>query len=232
MWHALDVIETVDTNNQLDAFELACECGDTLLDILLLEALDKLLGIDTDGEGTNSDEFAIIVDAVRGGRGLTVDTLVQAWGIRRIGIDDCANLQNSGTAAQEVPCVVVCVEANQVAVEDTQQKRFPDRQDAVDFTAGEGGVKKEANLDVLLGVADLLAQHLGKQHHVIIMNPDHISVLHILDNLLCEQAVDLAVSSPGGLVERDLTGVVVEKRPEDGVCGGALMSDKKANNKE
>lgn len=146
--------------------------------------------------------------------------------------DGCSDLQNSGTAAQEVPGVVVGVEANQVAVEDTQQKRFPDGQDAVDLTAGEGGVKEEANLDVLLGVADLLAQHLGKQHHVIVVDPDHISVLYILGNFLCEQAVDLTVSSPGGLVERDLTGVVVEKRPEDGVCGGAPMSDKEADSRK
>ena len=218
MWHALDVIETVDTNDELDTFELAFECRDTLLDARLLEAFDKLLRIDTDRKGTNSDEFSIEVHAIRGSRCLTVEMLVQAWGSKRIWLDDCADLQNSGTAAQEVPGVVVCVEANQIAVEDTQQKRFPDRQNSIDFTAGEGGMKEEANLDVLLGVADLLAKHLGKQHQVIIVDPDHISVLDILDNLLCEQAVDLAVSSPGGLVEGDLTGVVVEERPEDGIC--------------
>lgn len=76
--HSLDVIETVDTNNQLNALELACERGNTLLDILLLEALDKLFGIDTNGEGTNSDKFAIIIDAVRGGRCLAVELLAQA----------------------------------------------------------------------------------------------------------------------------------------------------------
>lgn len=78
LWHALDVIETIDTNNQLDAFKLACERSDTLLDILLLEAFDELLGIDTDREGTDSDEFAIIIDAIRCSRGLTVEMLVQA----------------------------------------------------------------------------------------------------------------------------------------------------------
>lgn len=75
--HSLDVIETVDTNNQLDALELACERGNTLLDILLLEALDELFGIDTNGEGTNSDKFAIIIDSVRGGWCLAVKLLVQ-----------------------------------------------------------------------------------------------------------------------------------------------------------
>lgn len=123
------------------------------------------------------------------------------------------------------------MEANQVAVEDTQQKRFPDRQDTINLTAGEGSMKEEADLDVLLGVADLLAEHLGKQHQVVIVDPDHISVLDILDNLLCEQAVDLAVSSPGGLVEGDLTGVVVEEGPEDRVCEEALMSGNEERDK-
>ena len=92
LWHTLDVIETVDTNDQLDIFELALEGGNALLDILLLQAFDKLLRIDTDGEGTDGDKFAFVLNAIRGGRGLTVEMLVQ---LRRIEIHDCADLQNS-----------------------------------------------------------------------------------------------------------------------------------------
>ena len=74
---ALDVVQPVDADNQLDALELAREGGDALLDLGLLEALDELFGIDTNGEGTNSDKFAIIIDTVRGGWCLAVKLLVQ-----------------------------------------------------------------------------------------------------------------------------------------------------------
>lgn len=48
---------------------------------------------------------------------------------------------------------------------------------------------------------------------MVIVDPDEIAVLHVLDNSLGEEAIDLLVSSPGGLVKGDLTGVVVEERP-------------------
>lgn len=47
------------------------------------------------------------------------------------------------------------------------------------------------------------------------MDPDLVTILDILNNLLCEQQVYLLVSRPRALVECDLTRVVVEERPED-----------------
>lgn len=45
------------------------------------------------------------------------------------------------------------------------------------------------------------------------MHPDQIIVLNILRNCLCEETVGLGVCVPSGLVEGDLTGVVVEEGP-------------------
>lgn len=116
-----------------------------------------------------------------------------------------------------MPGVVVGVETNQIAMQHAQEKLVPDRQNTIDLTAGERSVQEEANLDILLTVANLLAQHLGQQHEVIIMHPDQITVLDLLRNRLGEQPIRLLVCFPCGLVECDLTGVVVEQRPEDGV---------------
>lgn len=113
--------------------------------------------------------------------------------------------------------VVVCVEANQVALEDAKQQLLANRKDTVDLAAGERSMQEEANLDVLLGVADFLAQHLGQQHQVVIVDPNEVAILDILDHLLGEQTVDLLVGFPGGLVKCDLAGVVMEKRPENRV---------------
>lgn len=96
------------------------------------------------------------------------------------------NSQYPRAAAQEVPGVVVRVEADQVAVEDAQQQLFAHGQDAIDLAAGEGGVEEKANLDILLGIANLLAQHLGQQHQVVVVNPDQVAILHVLGDLLGE----------------------------------------------
>ena len=50
---------------------------------------------------------------------------------------------------------------------------------------------------------------------MVVVDPDQIVVLYILCDLLCEQTVGFLVGIPCGLVEGDLTGVVVEEGPED-----------------
>jgi hypothetical protein len=47
-------------------------------------------------------------------------------------------------------CVVVCVEANQIAVKDAQEQGLSNRENSVDLTTGEWRMQEEANLDILL----------------------------------------------------------------------------------
>jgi hypothetical protein len=72
--------------------------------------------------------------------------------------------QDARTTAQEVTCVIVSVEADQVTVKYTQQDLVSDRQNAVDLGAGKRCVEEETKLDVLLGIANLLAQHSRQEH--------------------------------------------------------------------
>lgn len=53
---------------------------------------------------------------------------------------------------------------------------------------------------------------------MIVVNPDQIAILNVLDDSLGKQTVNFAVSGPSALVESDFTRVVVEKRPENRVC--------------
>lgn len=76
--------------------------------------------------------------------------------------------------------VVVSVEPNQIAMQHTQEELVANRQDTIDLTAGERSVQEEPDLDVLLAVADLLAQHLRQQHEVVVMHPDQIAILDFL----------------------------------------------------
>lgn len=95
----------------------------------------------------------------------------------------------------------------------------------VDFTTGEWGVQKEADLDVLdwlLAFArvavDLLSKQLGQQHQVVVLDPDQIAIADNLRDGLGEESVGLLVCAPVLLVERDLTRVVVEQWPENAIC--------------
>jgi hypothetical protein len=114
--------------------------------------------------------------------------------------------------------IVVGVEANQVAGQGAAQDLVANREDAVDLRTWEWCVEEEADLDVLLGVANLLTQHLWHEHEMVVVDPYHVVVLHVLCDCLCEQAVGFAICLPCGLVESDLTGVVMEQWPHNSVC--------------
>lgn len=59
-------------------------------------------------------------------------------------------LQDSRATAEEMSGIVIGMEADQIAMEDTQQELISDRQDSVNLTARERRVEEEANLDILL----------------------------------------------------------------------------------
>jgi hypothetical protein len=91
-------------------------------------------------------------------------------------------------------------------------------------------VEEEANLDILLGFANLLTQHLWHEHEVLVVHPHHVVVLYILCDSFCKQTVGFHIAVPCRLVEGDLTGVVVEERPHDGICKLANSSKKGVDN--
>jgi hypothetical protein len=60
--------------------------------------------------------------------------------------------------------IVICVETDEIAVEKTGKESLSYRQDSVNFAAGERGMEKEANLDILFRFSNLLAEHLREKH--------------------------------------------------------------------
>jgi hypothetical protein len=42
----------------------------------------------------------------------------------------------------------------------------------IDFTTGEGGVKKESDFNVLFGLSDGLAEESWEDHEMVILDPD------------------------------------------------------------
>lgn len=73
---ALDVVEPVDADHQLHAVELVLQAGDAALDLGALEALDELLGVDSNGEGAHGDGPVHEFDAAGGGHEASVELSV------------------------------------------------------------------------------------------------------------------------------------------------------------
>lgn len=125
------------------------------------------------------------------------------------------DLQDSGATAEEMSGVIIGVETHEIAVQYAIQNLVADGQDSIDFATGEGCVQEESELDVALSVTNLFAEHGRQEHQVVIVHPNQVVVLDIFCNLLGEEPVGFAVCVPCGLVEGDLTGVVVEQGPQN-----------------
>lgn len=106
----LDVVETVDTDDELDALEATAEGRDALLNFLLLEGLVELARLDTDRERADRGVAADELDAVRG----------------------ALEAEKARARRDEVAGVVVGVEADEVAVEDTEEDLAADGEGAAE----------------------------------------------------------------------------------------------------
>jgi len=67
LWNTLDVIETVDTDDELDAFEFLLQLLDPFLHLRSFQAFGKLFRVDTNWKGANGDDLAGKFDGIRGG---------------------------------------------------------------------------------------------------------------------------------------------------------------------
>lgn len=74
-------------------------------------------------------------------------------------------------------------------------------------------MKEEANSDVGLGLSNFLSEHLRKQHEVIVVDPDHIVVLHVGRDGARKLSVDFLIRLPCFAIEVDVAWMVVEQGP-------------------
>lgn len=93
--------------------------------------------------------------------------------------------------------IVIGVETNQVAMQNSQEKLIANGENAIDLATREGSVKEEANLDVLLAVADLFTQHFREQHEMVVVDPDQIPILDFFGDGLGEKPIGFLVGLPG-----------------------------------
>ena len=59
-----------------------------------------------------------------------------------------------------MPCIVVGVETNEIAVKNPEEDLVSDWKDSVDLGGWKWCVEKEANLDIGCPITNLLAEHL------------------------------------------------------------------------
>jgi len=107
--YPFDVIQSVNTNNQLDAAESPLELLDSRLDLRFLDTIDELFGVDTDGEGTDVAVLPIELNTV----------------------GHSGKRENTRAGRQEMASIVVSVETDEVAMENAQQNFTTDWEDTV-----------------------------------------------------------------------------------------------------
>ena len=116
LWYPFDIIQSINTDDQLDTAESPLELVDPRLDLRFLDATDELFRIDTDGEGADVAVFPIELNPVGHG----------------------GKREDTRAGRKEVAGIVVGVEADEVAVKNAQQDFTSDWKDAVVCYSGYG----------------------------------------------------------------------------------------------
>jgi len=72
LWNSFDVVQTVDTDDELGTSELFLKLLDTFLYLRPLESFCKFIWINSDRESSDCDNFASEFDSIRGSNQATV----------------------------------------------------------------------------------------------------------------------------------------------------------------
>ena len=107
--YALDIIQPVNTDDQLDTAEPPLELLDSRLNLWFLDAIDELFGVDTNREGPDVAVFSIELNTV----------------------GHSGKREDAGAGREEVASIIVGVEADEVAVKNTQQDFTTNWEDTV-----------------------------------------------------------------------------------------------------
>jgi hypothetical protein len=75
-----------------------------------------------------------------------------------------------------------------------------------------------ANLDVALGIAELLTQKLRQKHQVVIMDPNIVVISHVQSDFFGKNSVDCLISHSGRVVRYHFILESVQYRPQNLIC--------------
>lgn len=63
----------------------------------------------------------------------------------------------------------------------------------------------------------LFPEHLRQNHQVVIVDPDQVAFPSFVGDRPSEQAVSLAVGTPGTFIKYNFTRMVVQQGPQNGI---------------
>lgn len=109
LWYPLDVIQSVNSDNQLDTAESPLEFLDSRFDLRFLDAIDELFGVDTNREGPDVAILPIELNTVGHG----------------------GKREDARAGGEEVAGIIISVETDEVAVKNTQEDFTTDWEDTV-----------------------------------------------------------------------------------------------------
>ena len=71
----------------------------------------------------------------------------------------CIDSQHARAAAQEMPCIIVRMKPDKIAMKHSEQNFIPDWQDPINLATGKWSVEEEANLYVTPGCPNFYSKH-------------------------------------------------------------------------
>lgn len=188
--HPTDVVELVTGDNQFHALVSLLKGIEPESDIRVRAVLFQGNGIDANGHVDDINMAVLELDA------------------RRRGLD----AQETTARLEKVARILLDLETDEIGTEHALEEFLAHGETAKDFRRGKRDVKEEANL----GIWQLLANHLGHEEQMVIVNPDDIAALVIAHNLVGKGLVDLDIVDPGVVLVRLALGIVGNLVVEDG----------------
>ena len=156
--------------------------------------------------------------------------------------------QPTAAAVDKVDAIILDMETDEVTAEDALEDEVVPGEDPDDVPGGEGDVQEEADLAGDLLLLGHGPDGVGRQHEVVVVDPDDGDVVRILissqtDDEKCEGGgefyllkgchgfngfgseplVDVPVGHPVGLVKHRPVRHGVEERPEGGVAAAVVV---------
>ena len=128
--------------------------------------------------------------------------------------------QKPSRASKEIAHVVVGVKADQVGAEQSRDHLFAPRHHPKRLERWEWDVQEEPNRRI----GHLVAQHLGQEHELVVLHPDHIARPRDLEHRVAETLVGLDVRLPHRQLELDVLDEVVEQRPKRAVRKAVVVA--------
>ena len=146
LWHALDIIEAVDVEDDFFAPKLSFELENALLNARALQHFNLSVGVYSNWKDS--------------GIGKVIHIRETRWAV--------VQAEDAGANAEKMAGIFIGINADEFRSQNALKDLATDGRNAVDVGAGKQGMQEKADGDI----ADAFSQQAWEQHEMVILSPD------------------------------------------------------------